>query len=261
MKKQIKFIATATVLLAFTQLSHAATATWDGGGANARWNTADNWDTNTAPVSGTDSVVLTPDGGGYATLNVDFTIGSSASLTVDATGGALRGNGGTLTVATGGTLDMATGAGTGLLGNSFGGGTKVVLESGASAAVDTLQLNRTTSVERVTFVADANSAVTLFDVDSLILSTTELVLDLSLATTRLGTYELFDYGTISGFFAEDDISVTGLVGGESFTIDHAYDFGGGDFGVAITVVPEPGTYALLAGLTGLSFVMVRRRRS
>ena len=28
-----------------------------------------------------------------------------------------------------------------------------------------------------------------------------------------------------------------------------------------TVIPEPGAYALLAGLTGLSFVMLRRRRS
>ena len=42
------------------------------------------------------------------------------------------------------------------------------------------------------------------------------------------------------------------------TISAVFD-SGNDF-TAYTVVPEPGTYALLSGLTGLAFVMLRRRR-
>ena len=42
------------------------------------------------------------------------------------------------------------------------------------------------------------------------------------------------------------------------TISAVFD-SGNDF-TAYTVIPEPGTYALLSGLTGLAFVMLRRRR-
>ncbi|WP_345785454.1 PEP-CTERM sorting domain-containing protein [Thalassobacterium maritimum] len=31
--------------------------------------------------------------------------------------------------------------------------------------------------------------------------------------------------------------------------------------LTVTTVPEPGTYALLAGLSGLTFAMLRRRRA
>ena len=37
--------------------------------------------------------------------------------------------------------------------------------------------------------------------------------------------------------------------------------GGADFGATFTVVPEPGTYALIAGMFGLAFVALKRRKA
>ena len=44
------------------------------------------------------------------------------------------------------------------------------------------------------------------------------------------------------------------------TISAVFDSGDGFTAYTVVVVPEPGTYALLSGLTGLAFVMLRRRR-
>jgi len=46
----------------------AATRTWDGGGGDSNWNTAQNWDTDTAPVNG-DSVIFSLSNNAYATTN------------------------------------------------------------------------------------------------------------------------------------------------------------------------------------------------
>ena len=45
----------------------------------------------------------------------------------------------------------------------------------------------------------------------------------------------------------------------SYTTEIRYDFTTDDVYLDVVAIPEPGTYALLAGLTGLVFVMVRRR--
>ena len=59
----------------------------------------------------------------------------------------------------------------------------------------------------------------------------------------------------------------GLFNGDVLTIDGVDKTGGAVFassfnvsGTTLSVIPESSTYALLAGLTGLTFVMVRRRR-
>ena len=44
MKKQIKFLATATALLTFTQAAQAELINWVGGGADTEWSTAANWE-------------------------------------------------------------------------------------------------------------------------------------------------------------------------------------------------------------------------
>ena len=67
---------------------------------------------------------------------------------------------------------------------------------------------------------------------------------------------LFDYGSVVGTAAT--LSVLGYDEAD-WSINYAYDIDGGDLGVAITVIPEPGTYALLGGLFALAYVMVRRR--
>ncbi|CAA6691675.1 MULTISPECIES: hypothetical protein [unclassified Lentimonas] len=261
--------------VALASVSHAATITWTNDANNeSGWAAGDNWTgtpDNTVPTSGSDSAVVNniPTAGSgnvWVAFNSDFTIGNGQSLTVATDSGVnFRGSGATLTLATGGTLDLTTGTADGNLGNSFGGGLFVVVNSGATAKVTNLDINRDIAGdpnETATFNASAAGAVTLFEVtDELSIANATLNLDLTALTagTELGTYELFDYGTIAGTFAT--VNVTGLEAGQSFTTDYAYDIGGGDLGVAITVIPETGTYALLAGLTGMAFVMLRRRQA
>lgn len=90
---------------------------------------------------------------------------------------------------------------------------------------------------------------------------------------RLATYSSAPAGNISYYVGLTD--VTTITGDPTFeadltsngTSDTLY-FTAADGPVRLRqadfqfeIIPEPGTYALLAGLTGLAFVMVRRRRA
>ncbi|CAA6676305.1 MULTISPECIES: PEP-CTERM sorting domain-containing protein [unclassified Lentimonas] len=261
----------------FASSAQADTFTWNNpGDTTASWSVADNWlnggvTATTAPTDG-DSVILNAgekDGGGgaWVTADTSFTITSGQSVIANEDGTSLRPNGQTFTVATGGTLDLTNGGNTtGTYGNVFGGNNPtLIIESGATARVTTFDWNRASENEIITFAANSLGEVTLFQVDgeaqlgggagdALNLDLTDLT-----AGSELGTYELIDYGSLNGTFGI--VNVLGLEAGQTFSTDYVYDFGGGDLGIAISVIPEPGTYALLAGLTGLTFVMLRRRRA
>ncbi|WPJ95944.1 PEP-CTERM sorting domain-containing protein [Coraliomargarita algicola] len=64
--------------------------------------------------------------------------------------------------------------------------------------------------------------------------------------------------TLSASYGTGDLFVTGAAGTGSN--NRRYGVTNVDFDIVITVIPEPGTYALFVGLTGVAFVMLRRRR-
>lgn len=80
-----------------------------------------------------------------------------------------------------------------------------------------------------------------------------LDIDLTDFTPATGTFDLVTFDSRVGSYDLSDITITGLGGG--LTASVAYDTNS----MNLVIVPEPGTFALLAGLTGLAFVMLRRR--
>jgi hypothetical protein len=72
---------------------------------------------------------------------------------------------------------------------------------------------------------------------------------------------LASYGTFSdGPF--NSITVTGIAGATwTQDVDYTIDLGDGSADtLSLTIIPEPGTYALIGGMLALGYVMVRRRR-
>src|SRR6187551_2956522 len=67
LKYLVRFHTMAILLLAFSgERAQAAATVWDGGGANANWDTANNWDSNSVPGSNEDITFGTGFGSGTA---------------------------------------------------------------------------------------------------------------------------------------------------------------------------------------------------
>jgi autotransporter-associated beta strand protein len=171
---------------------------------------------------------------------------------------------GAVTVASGATL-----SGSGTIGGATTVQSGAFLAPGNSPGVltfdDALTLEGTTTMEILGTARgteydgiDVNGALSYGG--ALVLSADSLIAD--------GTYDLFGIlGTESGDFAS--ISLSGLAySGETFSFDSSDTWtatvGSQEFTFLqstgdLTVIPEPGTFALLAGFFGLGYVMVRRR--
>jgi len=96
----------------------------------------------------------------------------------------------------------------------------------------------------------------------------DFLFDLASAGTTVGnSWLIVDVDALTENF-DNDLALASVAGG-TFTEaaglwsvnENGVDYQFAESTGLLTVVPEPGTYALLAGLTGLTYVMLRRRRS
>ena len=101
------------------------------------------------------------------------------------------------------------------------------------------------------------TGVKTLSLDSLIAVSGALAVDLTGYTGGFTTITLADFTAGTGIGSVfGTVNVTeGLYVGSFVTQDLATDL------ITLTIVPEPGNYALLGGLLALSYVMVRRRNA
>jgi fibronectin-binding autotransporter adhesin len=246
--------------------------------------------TNTATInilgSRTFSVNQTADGtytGVLAGTGGGFTLGSLSTSTLTLSGtntytGATTVNSGTLLV--NGSLTSIVTVNAGAfggggssnasvnIGNASGSGDSF-LRAGGNAAIGTFTTTGATTLNSdAVFAVDFNSSLASFDklvTNGLTISGASLSLsDLgSAALAGNQTFTIIDNtgaGSIAGTFTGLSEGAVITIGSNNFTISYAGGTGN-DIVLTTSAVPEPSTYAALAGLVTLGVATLRRRRA
>ncbi|MFA6960427.1 MAG: PEP-CTERM sorting domain-containing protein [Opitutaceae bacterium] len=267
-----------------------------GASGNARGTTSGVWKPNHAgTATGTTwAISSSATGGRIRTLGYDFTGASvtttvGANVTLEATGG----NGIANNLGTGTALDVASTFD--YTGNAVIG-TPSTLASGRT--IGALRVSKgVLAITGTNFTAASGITVdsgAVLDMSSQTVSATSLTLNLGGAsagqvkttatydynanltfnitsTPTVGVFDLFNGTTTGSGTTPSSISITGLLGSTSLTgagvwtgTAGGYDFSfsetTGDLTVAVSAIPEPSTFAMLAGVMGLGLALGRRQR-
>ena len=75
-------VSSVSLLFFFSLNAFSAVKTWDGGGADANWQTAANWSTDVAPVAN-DDLIFPAAAAQFATNNNFFFLTNFNSITID----------------------------------------------------------------------------------------------------------------------------------------------------------------------------------
>jgi hypothetical protein len=266
-------------LISVSQMTNAATLTWNGDGDGSSWSDGDNWDTNNAP-SAADTMVI----GGSAVVDFDTTFTSSlgsGSTVINVNGTAqLNLNGGALTFTDGNANSSPINIGNDAVLNITGGnhnlygrvdiyGDGTIRVTGDEATVNLRQLAKYSgAASTFEFIFDS-TGISSLDYYSYFNPTNQILYVDGSAYfdaytgpyvpggtqfNLINTTNLFD-----GEFQAANITILGM--GEEGNTGYGYiltqDQASED--VFITVfVPEPSSTALL-GLGGVALLLRRRR--
>jgi len=294
MKKQLIGIFS---LAALASSASAVTINWNGAGTDDNWNFGSNWGGTVPGLNDTAFIRVTANPFQNAQVREVARLGIGlndqvVNLSVGSAGGSLT-MGNTTTTQnnigqhTSGTSSVTLQGGAWTANNPTGIGgsgtghtdfnvqagaltlTSATIGSGAGTAAFNIIGDAATQMQGNGWTFGANGTLS-FDFDSTGVSQ----LDLSFLTADTATLavDLTDYegalGTITLVDANRDnagqefnsifstVNLTeGAYAGSFITQDLATDL------ITITIIPEPGTYALLGGLLSLCCVMLRRRRA